>query len=90
MVIKILSIFITFASFRRNKKHLWEIKDDQGKIHHGQEAIKTEAKHFFRSFYQESVENMIVDQVEAVRLYPRMVMDEEVQNLEKPVTKEEV
>jgi hypothetical protein len=82
--------FHNFASHRRNKKHLWEIKDDQDQVHHGQEAIKMEAKRFFSSFYQESTQNSIVDQVESVRLYPRLVSDEDIIILEKVVTKEEV
>jgi hypothetical protein len=35
-------------------------------------------------------ENMIVDQVESVRLFPRMVSDEELVALEKPVSEKEV
>jgi hypothetical protein len=82
--------FHHYASFRRNKKHLWEIMDDRGQSHQGQEAIKSEALHFFRSFYQESTDNRIVEQIEAVRQYPRLVMEEEVHVLERSVTKEEV
>jgi hypothetical protein len=35
--------FHRFASFRRNKKHLWEVKDEFEQVHTGQEAIKAEA-----------------------------------------------
>ena len=37
------NFFHLFASYRRNKKHLWEIKDGMGRVHYGQEALKTEA-----------------------------------------------
>jgi hypothetical protein len=33
--------FHRFASYRRNKKYLWEITDDDGRLHTGQEDIKT-------------------------------------------------
>jgi hypothetical protein len=36
--------FHHFASYRRNKIFLWEIKDDPGNVHQGQEAIKGEEK----------------------------------------------
>jgi hypothetical protein len=74
--------FHHFTSYRRNKKYLWEIQDDQGHFHQGQDALKKEAKRFFSSFYQEEDENKIVEQVESVRLYPRFVNDEEVVSLE--------
>jgi hypothetical protein len=82
--------FHHFASYRRNNFFLWEIKDDQGNVHQGHEALKGEAKRFFSSFYQEPAENLIVDQVETVRLYPRLVSDEELASLEKLVSEKEV
>jgi hypothetical protein len=35
--------FHYFARYRRNKKFIWEIKDEAGGIHTGQEALKEEA-----------------------------------------------
>jgi hypothetical protein len=32
--------FHNFASYRRNKKCLWEIRDDIGNVHTSQEEIK--------------------------------------------------
>jgi hypothetical protein len=43
----------------------------------------------FSSFYKDS-HNSIVDQIASVRLYPRLVTEEEVLLLEKPCMKEEV
>jgi hypothetical protein len=57
--------FHRFASFRRNKKHLWEVKDDSDHVHTGQEAIKAEAMRHFSSFYKDT-HNPIVDQIESV------------------------
>jgi hypothetical protein len=82
--------FHNFASHRHNKKHLWEIKDDEGKVHLGQEDIKREAKRHFSSFYKASDQNSIVDQVELVRMYPRLVTEEDINTIEIVVTKEEV
>jgi hypothetical protein len=46
--------FHRFASYRRNKKHIWEIKDEVGLVHTGQEALKDEATFFFNSFFQDT------------------------------------
>ena len=43
----------------------------------------------FSSFYKES-HNSIVDQIDLICLYPRLTTEEEVQMLEKPVTKYEI
>jgi hypothetical protein len=82
--------FHHFASYRWNKKHIWEVKDDSGQVHYGQDAIKMEAQRYFSSFYKESSINTIEEQVAMVGLFPRMVNEEEVMLLEKPVSKEEV
>jgi hypothetical protein len=42
--------FHQFASYRRNHKHIWEVIDDHGKVHFGQEALKTEATRYFKKF----------------------------------------
>jgi hypothetical protein len=82
--------FHRFASFRRNKKHIWEIEDEAGQDPFDKEAIKDEAINYFKSFYQDTGTNNIGDQVATVRLFPRMVMEEEVLNLEKPCSREEI
>jgi hypothetical protein len=79
--------FHRFSSYRRNKKHLWEVKDESDQVHYGQEAIKDEVLRFFSSFYQDTGKNLIEDQIASVRLFPRMVSEEEVQLLEKPCTR---
>jgi hypothetical protein len=81
--------FHKYASYRRNKKHIWEVKDESDHVFIGQEDIKGEALRHFNTFYKES-HLSIVDQIEAVRLYPRLTTVEEVQALEKPVTKVEI
>jgi len=53
--------FHHFASYRWNKRHLWEVKDEAGQAHYGHDAIKIEAQRYFSTFYQESRINTIVD-----------------------------
>jgi hypothetical protein len=53
--------FHLFASYMRNKKHLWEIKDGMGQELYGQDALKTEAQHYFITFYQEPKINTMMD-----------------------------
>jgi hypothetical protein len=61
-----------------------------GQVHYGQEALKIEAQCYFSTFYQEPRTNTIVDKVASTSLFTRMVSEEEVIQLEKPVTKEEI
>jgi hypothetical protein len=81
--------FHKYASYRRNKKHIWEVKDESDQVFIGQEAIKGEAVRHFSTFFKES-QLSIVDQIEAVRLYPILTTYEEVNALEKPVSKVEI
>jgi hypothetical protein len=87
---KNMKFFHHFANYRRNKKHLWEIEDEEGRLYQQKEDIKNSAINYFKSFYQATGTNQLSDQVEIVRLFPRMVKDEEVMALEKPCTKEEI
>jgi hypothetical protein len=59
-------------------------------VHTGQEALKEEASRFFNTFFQDTGQNTIEDQIATVRLYPRLVTEEEVINLEKPCSSEEL
>jgi hypothetical protein len=34
------NFFHGFASFRRNKKHLWEVKDDYDHVHTGRRLLR--------------------------------------------------
>jgi hypothetical protein len=61
--------FHSFANFRRNKKIVWEIKDDFGNVHRGQETLKSEATNYFKSFFKAQDHSQIVDQVKVVSLY---------------------
>jgi hypothetical protein len=83
------NFFHGFASFRRNKQHLWEVQDDYDHVHTRQEAIKAEDMRHFISFYKDS-HNSIVDQIESIHLYPRLTTEEEVHILENPITKDEI
>ena len=58
--------FQQYVSFRRNKKYLYEILDDWGQSNLGHEAIKTKSLRYLRCFYQELVDNKIVEQIEAI------------------------
>jgi hypothetical protein len=62
--------FHHFASSRRNRKHIWEILDENGQTHFRQDAIKKEATRHFKSFFEEVEHSSIVDQVYTARLYP--------------------
>jgi hypothetical protein len=84
------NFFHQFASHRRNNKHIWEILDENGLVHSGQEALKKEASSHFKSFFEDLGQNTITDQVSTVRFFPPLVEEEDAHSLEKPCTKEEI
>jgi hypothetical protein len=43
------------VNFRRNNKYVWEIQDEAGHIHCGQENIKKVALKHFQDFYKEQL-----------------------------------
>jgi hypothetical protein len=55
-------------------------------LHHGKKALNTEAKIYFSSLFKEATENKIFEQFESLRLYPRIVTEEYLEVLEKPVS----
>jgi hypothetical protein len=82
--------FHHYASYRRNKKFIWEIKDEAGKVHLGQQAIKDEAVRHFRSFFNDTGQINMEERIESVRLFLTFVNAVDVQNLEKEVSKDEI
>jgi hypothetical protein len=82
--------FHLFASYRRNKKFIWEIKDELGGTHTGQQAIKDEAVRYFKSFFSDTSQINLEEWIDSVRLFPTFVNEVDVQNLEKEVTKDEL
>jgi hypothetical protein len=51
--------FHNFPSYRRNKKQIWEICDEEGHVHTSVEAIKSKAIKYYKSFYSKSEEEYI-------------------------------
>jgi hypothetical protein len=43
--------FHSFASYRRNHKFIWELQDEEGTVHRGQENLKLAAANYFKDFY---------------------------------------
>jgi hypothetical protein len=90
VVIRTLSSFTILLAIGRNKKFIWEINDDTGGIHMGQQAIKNEAIKYFKTFFRDTGHNSIVDQINSVRLFPSFVREDELLLLEKVVSKDEI
>jgi hypothetical protein len=82
--------FHAFASHRRNKNHIWEIRDERGELHSGQDAIKKEAVRYFKNFYQESDCVVINEQVDTASLYGCFVKDDEATLIDGMCTKMEL
>ena len=79
-------LFHIFASFRRNKNHIWEIRDESGELHSGQDDIKKEAGNYFKNVYEESDHVVINDQVDTASLYGHFVKDDDAILLDYPCT----
>jgi hypothetical protein len=82
--------FHHFASSCRNKKHIWDIKDEVGTTHRGQQAIKTTTTCFFKSYYEATPHNNLQDPVTVARLFPRSVTEDDSIIMDSPCTLQEV
>jgi hypothetical protein len=87
---RIRNFFHKFDSFRRNKNHIWETRDENGDLHAGQGAIKLEATIYFKTFYLESNLVEISDQVDTMGLYDCIVKAKDAMILDNPCTKVEI
>jgi hypothetical protein len=58
--------------------------------HSGQEELETKVVRHFKNFHVESGQNTIVESGCAMRFYPSIFSERDVQELEKPCTKEEI
>jgi hypothetical protein len=52
------NFFHHFSSAKRNRKQIWEIQDEFGHEHSGQEAIKIEAVKFFKGTSEDTGTHM--------------------------------
>jgi hypothetical protein len=82
--------FHRVASSRRSKKHLWDIEDENGILHHSQADIKSAAFNHYKAFFQATPAPSLAAQIETASLFPKMVTTEEALALESPCTKEEL
>jgi hypothetical protein len=82
--------FHRFASFSRNKKHIWEIIDDSGIIHKGQHALKTTTTNHYKSFYGANDHTLLQDSVRVASLFPRSVTLEDTHLMDNPCSLQEV
>jgi hypothetical protein len=58
--------FHNFASYRRNSKFVWELQDDEGQVHSGQENLKKVAYKHFKDFYKDPMGPSIREKVKVV------------------------
>ena len=77
-------------SFRRNSKYLWELKDDEGKTHSGQENLKKDAYQHFKDFYKNGMSTPVREQVKMVSLFKDMIHNLEAEDLFKLVDLQEL
>ena len=84
------SFFHRVACSRRSKKQLWEIKDDNGTLHHTQAEIKSTTFTHYKTFFQAPPAPSFAAQAAIASVFPRMVSQEEALLLQSPCTKEEL
>jgi hypothetical protein len=62
-------VFLQFSSYRRNHKHVWEIKDDTGQTHSSQVELKAEASNYFKNLFKEHDQPSATEQVRVAGLF---------------------
>lgn len=77
--------FHKIASQNRIKKHIWEIKRQNGELISGQENIKEEAVNFFKGFYKADFKHFTTEHFKLIDSYQQMVSAEEAASLFAPV-----
>jgi len=82
--------FKHYASHMKNQNDIWEMKDEFGSSHSRQEDIENEVVRYFKTFYDDSEWNTIVDQVNAMQHYPSYFTKRDVQELGKPIFAKEI
>jgi hypothetical protein len=66
--------FHQFSSYRRNQKHVWEIKDDTGQTHSGQVELKAEAVNYFKNFFKAQINPLQLNRSELRAFSPDWLM----------------
>jgi len=61
--------FDQFSSYRRNRKHVWEIKDDTGKTHSGQVELKAKDVNYFKNLLKSQDQPFATEQVKVAGLF---------------------
>jgi hypothetical protein len=84
------TFFHNLANHNRVRKHIWEIKGDNGEPVNNSDAIKSEAVNHFKTFYKASTCTNVEEQCNLIDHYPKMIDDEEARLLFRPVTMEEL
>jgi hypothetical protein len=82
--------FHHFASYRRNHKHIWELKMDTDDIITGQDKLIPEAYHYFKNSYSDPGLTNFHDQATIIGIFPRLVSEVEAKQLNGACTKEEI
>jgi hypothetical protein len=82
--------FHRYASNSRNNKHIWDILDDSGTLHSGQQAIKDATTCFFKDFYEAKLIPTLQEQVDVAQLFPNSVNLEDSTSLDNPCTLQEL
>jgi hypothetical protein len=84
------NFFHHFANHMRNSKHIWEIRDVNGTVHNGQEAIIAEVENYFKIFFKPLDNSPTAEQVGVAGLFTRLINEEEASELYKLVSLEEL
>jgi hypothetical protein len=80
--------FHKFASAKRNQKHIWEIWDELGQEHRGQEALKVGANKYFKNLFSKDFDISFVEQMALARHFLCFVNAEDSCQIDRPVTKQ--
>jgi hypothetical protein len=82
--------FHKVASYNRDRKFIWSIKDSSGEILSGQRALQDEAVAHFSRLYKKSTNPDVPGMVTLASLFSKFVSEVEAAELFKPVTLSEI
>jgi len=82
--------FHNFTSQRRKHNYIRKITDEFGVHCKGQEDLKKAVTHYFNFFYKERLTSCTMEKLEVTNLFKKMIQNEDLISLLKPVTTEEI
>lgn len=84
------SFFHKYASQRRNRNSIWEVRGVDGVFKSETTYIQESAVHYFKEAYKQPWVNNLLDQLNITKLFPRFFSSEEGLRVDAPISMSEL